>query len=249
MKKKWDDEFFQIIDAERQTKKDNAFFDSYIKFIHLSDIATSISLELKELGRGFYHEEDFNFYSNAYLKENIIVFAAAIEFIGKKFGQIKYLEVGVNKGISSLAVHLLAREMNFQCTIVGVDPYFEEGYVEGVKRDINKATRDKTLKFLGDNGVNFDLIESTSNAAFLNFIRSESSFNLIYIDGCHEKLFPLVDVGSYVNLLEKDGIFMIDDYFWRDVYQIKHLFDRYAERLCESWKIAAYKVHPENHIF
>lgn len=249
MNKGWDDEFFREIDAERQIKKDNSFFDSHSKFAHLSDIAASVALDLEKLGGRFYCEEDFNFYSNAYLIENVMAFAAVIESVGKKFSQIKYLEVGVNKGMSSLAVHLLARKMNFEYKIIGVDPYFEDGYVEGVKRNINKTTRDKALRFLGENGVKFELVEKTSSAAFIDFIRSQSLFNCIYIDGCHEKLFPLIDIGSYVNLLERNGIFMIDDYFWRDVFQVKHLFDRYAERLCESWKIAAYKIHPENPIF
>ena len=250
MDKKLDHEFFLKIDEEREQKKRKAYFNGYKNFAHLEEIATKTSLKISVLASKFYADEDFNFYSNAYLKENLMVFAVALEALQKSgIKTIHYLEVGVNKGLSSLAVHLLCEQLGLACKIRGVDPYYEDGYVEGVARTINKKTKEQTLTFLRENNVQFSLVEKTSNAAFLDLIRCDDRFDLIYIDGRHELLFPLVDVGSYINLLIKNGIFLIDDYFWRDVFQIKHLFDLYAEPICESWKIAAFQVHLNPEIF
>lgn len=250
MNDQWNEDFFKIIDIEREKKKKLRYFDSYEKFSHLKKITEKMEIHIGKIANKFYTNEDFNFYSNAYLSENLIVFAASINKL-KENNQsiIKYLEIGVNKGISSLAIQLLCNEMDIDCEIIGIDPYFEDGYIEGVSRNINKTTKNQTLDFLKQNSVNFKLIEKTSNNAFLDLIHLHEKYNMIYIDGRHEMLFPLVDIGSYINLLSKNGFILIDDYYWRDVFQIKNLFDLYAKKLCESWKIASYQVHSKNSIF
>jgi predicted O-methyltransferase YrrM len=99
---------------------------------------------------------------------------------------------------------------------------------------------------LAQAGVAFEFIEASSRKAFRSLVREDRTFELIYIDGRHERLFPLADAGSYLSLLSPGGVYMLDDYFWRDVFQIKHLFDKHASKLCESWKIAAYRFRPED---
>ena len=83
MDKKLDHEFFLKIDEEREQKKRKAYFNGYKNFAHLEEIATKTSLKISVLASKFYADEDFNFYSNAYLKENLMVFAVALEALQK----------------------------------------------------------------------------------------------------------------------------------------------------------------------
>jgi predicted O-methyltransferase YrrM len=243
-KNDWDDLLFASLDKEREAKKQAGWAGLSPDPDRLA-LCRQLSQDIAAQAQAFYGDEDFNFYSNAYLPENLYVFATTLA--GQPKDQpVRYLEVGVNKGLSSLAVARLGEALGIEVTITGVDPYFAEGYVEGALRKIDKVTRDRTLAFLQQAGAKFELIEATSRGAFQALLREGRTFDLIYIDGRHEHLFPLVDVGSYINLLPPDGALLIDDYFWKDVFQIKHLFDKHAAKVCESWKIAAYRF-PAGH--
>lgn len=244
----WDDLLFTSLDKEREQKKIAGWLNASPEADHLA-LCTQVSREIADLGQAFYHDEDFNFYSNAYLPENLYVFLTALRRERRSTDPLRYLEIGVNKGISALAIAKLAKALSIDVTLTGVDPYFTEGYTEGVLRRIDKETRDKTLAFLDGAGVTLELIEASSRDAFPPLIRAHREFDVIYVDGRHERLFPLVDIGSYITLIPPGGVLLIDDYFWRDVFQLKHLFDKHAVKLVESWKIGAYLVSPEQDNF
>jgi predicted O-methyltransferase YrrM len=244
LKNHWENLLFASLDKEREAKK-RAGWVGCPDPERLA-MCRTLSQELAKLGDAFYGEQDFNYYSNAYLPENLYVFATALAEPAKTRRPSRYLEIGVNRGISALAVWKIAEALGCEVQVTGVDPYFTDGYVEGVLRRIDKTTRDRTLQFLAQAGVAFEFIEASSRKAFRSLVREDRTFELIYIDGRHERLFPLADAGSYLSLLSPGGVYMLDDYFWRDVFQIKHLFDKHDSKLCESWKIAAYRFRPED---
>lgn len=248
-----DDEQFLRIDLERKRKKSERYlYSTKIKSLNNSLLfCKELSIQIQKEAQSYYTEEDFNFYSNSFLPENIVIFYESIMLQNKlklKKG-ISYLEIGINKGISLFANAIIAKHYKVKLCLTGIDPYFKDGYIEGELRQINKNTKNKMLGFLSEHNIQINHIEKTSREAFKELLCDNKKFDIIYIDGAHEKLFPLVDIGSYINLLNKGGIILIDDYFWRDVYSIKCLLDKYAIPLMESWKIAAYQLNTKNPIF
>ena len=69
---------------------------------------------------------------------------------------------------------------------------------------------------------------------------TKQPFDLIYIDGSHEGLEPLKDLGFSLELINENGIIMLDDPHWPDVNTIKELCERHYKKITESWKVAAY---------
>jgi predicted O-methyltransferase YrrM len=90
-------------------------------------------------------------------------------------------------------------------------------------------------------GLSVELIEMMSLDGLRALIRAGRTFNLVYIDGSHEKLWPVIDLGLSIALLRPGGLIALDDHMWPDVEPIKVLCDRHLKRIQETWKTASYQ--------
>lgn len=202
--------------------------------------------------------QDWNHYSNALLPEVSSGFGHVLDQVKTKFSGLRYLEIGSNKGLSMAFFHLYTQNWNPKSTLVSIDPYYEEGYVEGagapaaaisptgsegLSIEINKTTRDEAYRLYENIGANVRHLEKTSAEGLVDLLKNNERFNLIYVDGSHEDLNPLADIGTSLLLLEQGGFIILDDWNWDAVYPIKALMDEAAaEKIFESWKIAIYRV-------
>jgi len=215
----------------------------------LSAVAQEERQFVETCARMFYGE-DWNYYSNALKQEVVWCFEKAIQHLGDRCSRpIRYLEIGSCQGLSmSIIGRLLFRYTGIR-TLVSVDPYFPGGYSEGgrslegvpVAQPIDKTTRDKALALYRTLDLPVDLREKTSTSALEELIRNEARFDLVYIDGSHEGMVPLVDCGLCWPLLTSDGVLMLDDHYWPDVHPVKLQCDVHCHRIAECWKVAVYE--------
>jgi predicted O-methyltransferase YrrM len=66
-------------------------------------------------------------------REVVYSFQTAIEAVSKTSNRINYLEIGSALGASLSLIALILRGHNLLGKLVSIDPYFEEGYIEGSK--------------------------------------------------------------------------------------------------------------------
>src|SRR5262249_4401305 len=159
---------------------------------------------------------------------------------------------GSANGISMALIGMLIKNRWLgKPRLVSVDPYFPEGFVEGARGpgeseihvSIGKAAKARARALYARCGMEVELIDRTSIEALTGLISAGDHFDLIYIDGSHEGLQPMIDFGLCVPLLKANGVIMLDDYLqWPDVTPVKVLCDLHLTKIAESLKIAAYVV-------
>ena len=161
------------------------------------------------------------------------------------------MEIGSANGASISLVATLLKRSRYNIRLVSVNtPYYEKGYEEGQRGPlesrftirIDKQTRDRALRLYTAMQINVELMEMDSTRGLVELIKRGSLFDMIYIDGFHEGLQPLIDFGLCRPLLKSGGIILLDDHLWPDVAPIKALCDAHGERIAASAKIAAYRL-------
>jgi predicted O-methyltransferase YrrM len=191
--------------------------------------------------------ESWNYYSDALRPEIAKGFVETIDSLSGS-RHISYLEIGSCQGLSMSFIALLLRRRGMLRSLTSIDPYFESGYNEGAlgpyKHDkhvpIGKTTKNCALNLYEKLDLEVELLETTSDDGLKRLLADGRSFDLIYIDGYHETLVPLVDFGLSLAALSRPGVIILDDYMWPDVAPIKALCDRHARRIQETWKTASY---------
>lgn len=195
--------------------------------------------------------EDWNFYSNTLRPEVIDVFEKAIQAVSiEKNKPLAYLEIGSCQGVSMAVMGVLLKLYGKPSRLLSMDPYFEGGYVEGQRAPVpdrkriwvDKKTRDGAFRLYRSLDLDVRLIEKPSAEGLCELVRAEEKFDLVYIDGNHERLNPAVDFGLSCTLLNKGGVLMLDDYLWPDVHAVKKICDRHSEKICQTWKTAVYRI-------
>ena len=193
--------------------------------------------------------EQWNHYSNALRPEVCSGFAKAIRAVANRSPSIRYLEVGSNQGVSMAFFSEFIKASNQIPVLVSVDPYYEDGYAEGsgaplndtdLRVSINKSTKEGAIKLYNRLNAPVRLVEEASRTAMTGMLRSAERYDIIYIDGSHQGLNPLVDAALAECLIDPGGVIILDDWNWEDVHPVKRIFDRTARKLYECWKIAAY---------
>ena len=207
--------------------------------------------QVKEAAESIYGDR-WNYYSNALRREVVQVFEMCIRGLSQSSQKIDYLEIGSCQGLSMSIIARLLINSSALGKLVSVDPYFAEGYVEGglgiwEKNDeitIDKTTRNNAYSLYNLLKLEVHHIEEVSFVGLKSLICSNRHFNLIYIDGSHEGMNPLRDLGLSFELAAPGGIIILDDHHWPDVKVIKELCDCHCNKIAESWKVAAYEVAP-----
>lgn len=69
------------------------------------------------------------------------------------------------------------------------------------------------------------------------FEKNKQTFNLIYIDGCHEPDFILRDMENSFNVLEKNGIMWMDDYGGGDGIKIKNTMNSFLVKYFGQYEL------------
>lgn len=191
--------------------------------------------------------ESWNYYSDALRPEIAMGFVQTIDGMDRS-RPVSYLEIGSCQGLSMSFIALLLRRRGMLRSLTSIDPYFASGYDEGALGPyehtqhvpIGKETRVCALNLYGKLGLDVDLLEMTSEEGLKHSLVAGKRFELVYIDGYHETLVPLVDFGLSAAVLSRPGVIIMDDYLWPDVAPIKALCDRHARRIQETWKTASY---------
>jgi predicted O-methyltransferase YrrM len=90
----------------------------------------------------------------------------------------------------------------------------------------------------------------TSDAFFENISCDQTTYNIIYIDGCHESEVLTRDMENSFRMLEPGGIMWMDDYEGGDRIRIKGIIDAFCEKYkerCEtihrSYQLAIKKIN------
>ena len=115
----------------------------------------------------------------------------------------RYLEIGSYQGNSALYV-----ANNFQeSTVICVDPWL--AYEELKFQDMNAIEKIFDLNISKFNNIN--KVKSTSDDFF---IKNQTMFDFIYIDGYHKFDYVLRDCNNAWKFLKKEGVLVCDDYIW-----------------------------------
>jgi len=222
---------------------------SSVNDLQLSDVLQTLTKKVQASAESIYGES-WNFYSGALSPVAANIFEESVSALLGDYEDIDYLEIGSCQGLSMSLVACLLKYHTKLGKCVSIDPYFDDGYVEGansvweVEREIsiNKNTRDNAQALYKKLHLDVEHLEKTSTEGLRSLIQQEERFHLIYIDGSHEKMMPLRDLGLSFEVLYSGGIIMLDDHNWPDVKPLKELCDKHCEPIAESWKISAYRV-------
>ena len=84
-----------------------------------------------------------------------------------------------------------------------------------------------------DNSNKVDIHKVTSDAFFEGISNKSHTYNLIYIDGCHESSVLTRDMENSFRRLEPGGIMWMDDYEGGDRIRIKGVIDAFREKYTE----------------
>ena len=215
--------------------------------IELSEVAAdSISL-VCEKAKSIYGE-GWNYYSNALRMEVAKGFDLAIERLSNR--KTNYLEIGSCQGLSMGLIGTILKKKSLISSLVSIDPYFENGYIEGKhgpwREDLNirvdKSTKIQAETLYRNLQLPVRIIEKKSHEGLRYLIREDKKFDLVYIDGSHEGLNPIIDFGLCMGLVSEDASIILDDHYWPDVQVLKKLCDSFLEKEYESWKIAIYRI-------
>ena len=144
------------------------------------------------------------------------------------------LEIGCFEGLSSVffADNLLE---NTNSTLTCVDPFL----------NIDNNDHKQFLNNNEENNFDYNIsICKNSDKVSINKISSDvffennkKTYNLIYIDGCHECNVIMRDMENSFNVLESNGIMWMDDYCGGDNGQIKKTMNIFLEKYKEQYDI------------
>jgi hypothetical protein len=194
------------------------------------------------------HGPSWNYYSDALRPEIVQGFVASIDALRDRFATVDYLEIGSCRGLSMALIGGLLQARDMLGSLVSVDPYFESGYVENSPYDVriqvgvDKSTRQQAQALYSKLSLPVEIVERTSLDGLRALIGNSRVFQLIYIDGSHESLWPVVDFGLSRALIASGGVLVLDDHLWPDVLPLKQLCDAHAGKVQETWKTASYRI-------
>lgn len=121
------------------------------------------------------------------------------------------LEIGSFEGLSACGFsdNLMSHP---DSTLDCVDPFILSGTNEKITTKCVTANTEKYFRFNIENSQNANKITFHKLTSDDFFINNNKTFNLIYIDGCHEPDFIKNDMENSFACLEKNGIMWMDDY-------------------------------------
>ncbi len=216
--------------------------------VESSSIESQIDLRASIISgfHSIYGHERLDNYSKSLSEEGFQFFESVINKMSGR-GHVRYLEIGSFEGVSMVVVGSLLKKYGHMTSLTSIDPYSDNGYWEGnpilgkMFKIADKTIKNSAFDFYSMSGLTVVHIEDVSRDALIELLRQHKTYDLIYIDGHHEKLSPLEDIALSLQLLEEDGVIIVDDWIWPDVAPIKNLLDLHLVKIEEHPLMAAYK--------
>lgn len=109
----------------------------------------------------------------------------------------KIMEIGFNGGLSCAAMLLASDEINIISFDIG-----EWDYVEKAKELIAKQFPNRHQLVIGDSTITLPKYDTNQYG----------TFDLIFLDGGHQKPVPELDITNSLKFLKKEGYIFMDDY-------------------------------------
>tara|TARA_X000001036_G_scaffold223960_1_gene209594 strand:+ start:24 stop:740 length:717 start_codon:yes stop_codon:yes gene_type:complete len=164
--------------------------------------------------RNFYNKKKF---TCDFFSQNTFDWINILNEFKKK--ELNYLEIGSFEGNSAL---FILNNFNVK-SVLCVDPWKQLSKKEGS----NEGYEDIPIKIIENN---FDENLKPHQGKFKKYkMRSEVffkknafDFDVIYIDGSHLAEDVLKDCRSSWSCLKRDGILILDDFFWNNYDKIEH---------------------------
>lgn len=137
--------------------------------------------------------------------------------------KIFVLEIGTYSGLS--LIEIIKNIPNSYG--IGLDLWTNYDENDLLKNIDNLKVKDSFYKNIKTAGLENRIkgIQLESKTALLQFIKNETKFDLIYVDGSHLLLDAYVDIVLSWELLEKGGYLIIDDYFYNKDDMLKSPFE------------------------
>ena len=125
--------------------------------------------------------------------------------------KLNILEIGNFEGLSSCFFsdnYLQHSESKLHC----VDPFYLTGTVEGITcKCITEDTEKMFLENISKSKMS-DKVETYKMTSDYFFEKNDMKFDIIYIDGCHERDYIQRDINNAFKCCNKGGIIWFDDY-------------------------------------
>ena len=139
----------------------------------------------------------------------------------------RILEIGCYEGLSSVFFadnFLDSKNSMLTC----VDPFLNINDNDHLKYLLNNEEMNFDFNIsVCKNSEKISVHKITSDIFFKN---NNKTYNVIYIDGCHEPDFITRDMENSFGCLEKNGIMWMDDYKGGDGIKIKYAMDMFLEK-------------------
>lgn len=149
-----------------------------------------------------------NWFINSELRHNIHKFVSPI----KKY---KILEIGCYEGLSSCFFSDTLLD-NPNSELHCVDPYLNSGSEDASRLGITTEHVDQTTRstFLYNisNSKSYKKIKFHNVTSEKFFKDNRHTYDIIYIDGCHEPEYIIHDITEGIKVLNSGGIIWMDDY-------------------------------------
>lgn len=150
-------------------------------------------------------------------------------------GKVDFLEIGSFEGVSLVTVASILRNQTKLGRICSVDPYYPHGYLETPPSQAtsHKMSTSETMRRTFDLyrafGLKVEHLRLTSQQALLKLANSGAHFDLIFVDGIHEGLWPFIDAAYSLSLLRDGGLLCLDDIEWPDVRPVAEMLERHCD--------------------
>ena len=152
-----------------------------------------------------------------------------------KDSKINMLEIGCFEGLSSSTFSDNLLDHN-DSTLDCVDPYIKSGTDPEISSNFVDENVKNNFLYNISKSKNFSKIIFHNMKSDNFFENNKKTFNLIYIDGCHEEKFITNDMENSFKYLEKGGVMWMDDYGGNNG-KIKPVMDRFLEKYKKDLKI------------
>ena len=172
---------------------------------------------------------------------SINYFFSVIDYINKKNkDMVEILEIGTFAGTS--AIKLTELITNSKTTVV--DSWENYSEVGGVPENMDKIKENNIEQIFYNNietsGLKdlFTVKKGDSFAVLVEFIKTNTSFDVIYVDGNHTLLTSYLDIKLSFEVLKKGGILIMDDVpfnkgdILNSPYEgVKYFLEQYAKKI------------------
>ena len=206
---------------------------AYLKYSLFSHFEKKKRKEFNNNYKNFFskkkHTYDF-FSQNTFDWVNILY-----EFKEKDF---KYLEIGSFEGNSALFVLENYKNSFVYCVDSWIQFYKKDGRNEGYEDKSIKKIEDNFDENLSSYKDRFKKYKMKSDIFFNN---NKDFFDVTYVDGSHLGEDVIKDCrGAWTNL-KKNGILILDDYFWQNYNKIKdnpaYAINNFLKEISDEYKI------------